>query len=76
MSDYGHSDHLRPEPDPVGRGARRKRFGFAQAADQAGAGRVPATQKRIQDSRTGPRRSIINDKPISSGHRNREEMHA
>ena len=37
---------------------------------------VPATQKRIQDSRTGPRRTIMNDKPISSGHRNREEMHA
>ena len=75
MSDYGHPItfglSLIPSVEALGENLR-----LAQAADQAGAGRVPETQKRIQDSRTGPRRTIINDKPISSGHRNREEMHA
>jgi hypothetical protein len=30
----------------------------------------------FQDSRSGRRRAIMTDKPISSGHRDREEMHA
>jgi hypothetical protein len=37
---------------------------------------VPQTRKRIQEGRTRPRRTMMKDKPISSGHRTREEMHA
>jgi hypothetical protein len=73
MSNYGHPItfglSLIPSVEALEENLR-----LAQAADQAGLDYL--AMKRIQDSRIGPRRTIMHDKPISSGHRNREEMHA
>ena len=37
---------------------------------------IPSVEALEEYLRTGPRRTVMNDKPISSGHRNLEEMHA